>query len=92
MAQSLMSQLHSDCGPEELYHTLKVIRNDVVGHQQRKKLWMGSLDRLVTIINTSDDENIKLQAIYVVGSLAYGVYTLTALKASTNVLQVLEHQ
>jgi len=96
----ILSELRSASSPASQVKALKELKNELIGHEQKKEVWigMGVLTPLARIlsshkgdgkkkhrdINVSDDQEEKdgnavpieveaqLQAIIVLGSLAYG--------------------
>ncbi|KAH0363721.1 ARM repeat-containing protein, partial [Aureobasidium melanogenum] len=58
--------------PDQRLSLLRIIKNDIVGHGQRKKLVVrhGLLDCLAHILATSPDTDVQLQTTLIVASLA----------------------
>ncbi|KAL8704879.1 MAG: hypothetical protein Q9201_001995 [Fulgogasparrea decipioides] len=98
-APPILSELRSSTSSASQLAALRTLKNDIIGHEQRKRMWIGQgvLVPLVRIITTTngngkrrdqngtrtahhnkttfsrgDEEEARLQAIIVVGSLAYG--------------------
>lgn len=88
-----LQELKTIPAPEDQLNLLRLLKNDIVGHGQRKELVVqnGLLDPLVTILDSANkssgkqaldrdcrssradlDDDIRLQAIMIVGSLANG--------------------
>ena len=95
----LLSELRSASSPASQVAALRTIKNELIGHDQKKKLWihLGLLGSVARILNThkgngkgkhrdilgsraqskqkgrrSDEDEARLQAIIIVGSLAHG--------------------
>ena len=94
--QSIASHLPSLSSPDTRLAALKALKNELIGHEEKKKLWVrsGVLKPLADVLNAhkvpdgdgttsrrhqprSEQEEARLQAIIVVGSIAQGQY-LTA--------------
>ena len=95
----ILSELRSASSPASQLAALRALKNEVIGHEQKKEMWigLGVLAPIARILNTykgsgkrrhrdvhgsrnhskqrggrSDEEEARLQAIIIVGSLAYG--------------------
>ena len=95
----ILSELRSASSPASQVKALKELKNELIGHEQKKELWigLGVLTPLARILNShkgngkkkhrdingsdsqwkdrsinTDEEEARLQAIIVLGSLAYG--------------------
>ncbi|KAL9001918.1 MAG: hypothetical protein Q9188_005133 [Gyalolechia gomerana] len=95
----ILSELRSSTSPASQVAALRALKTDIVGHEQRKRMWvgLGVLVPIARILNISkgvgkrrdpiengtahycraastrsDEEEARLQAIIVVGSLAHG--------------------
>ena len=92
--QSIASHLPSLSSPDTRLAALKALKNELIGHEEKKKLWVrsGVLRPLADVLNSekgtdgnpsrrhqprNEQEEARLQAIIVVGSIAQGQY-LTA--------------
>ena len=89
--QSIASHLPSLSSPDTRLAALKALKNELIGHEEKKKLWVrsGVLRPLADVLNShkasdgspsrrhqprSEQEEARLQAIIVVGSIAQGQY------------------
>lgn len=95
----ILAQLRQPGSPEEEIHALRALKNEIIGHEQRKGMWIG-LGILEPVVQAStakasrdsqktrqertpDDESLdkeealRLEALSILGSLAYGKYTST---------------
>lgn len=96
---SIASHLPSLSSPDTRLAALKALKNELIGHEEKKKLWVraGVLRPLADVLNAhkgpdgntsrrhqprSEQEEARLQAIVVVGSIAQGQY-LTAFRMSS---------
>ena len=93
----ILAQIRQSGSPEEEIHALRALKNEIIGHEQRKGMWIG-LGILEPVVQastakanrdgqktrqerTSDDESLgeeetlRLEALSILGSLAYGKYT-----------------
>lgn len=95
----ILSELRSASSPSSQIAALRALKNEVIGHEQKKEMWigLGVLAPITRILNThkahgkrrhrdinstanhakqkndrSDEEEARLQAIIIVGSLAHG--------------------
>ncbi len=95
----ILSELRSASSPASQVAALRALKNEVIGHEQKKEMWvgLGVLAPIARILNThkgngkrrhrdvnnsannskqkggrSDEEEARLQAIIIVGSLAHG--------------------
>ena len=95
----VLSELRSASSPAGQVKALKDLKNELIGHEQKKEIWigLGVLIPLARILNShksngkkkhrdingfdgqwkaqsaqTEEEEARLQAIIVVGSLAYG--------------------
>lgn len=95
----ILSELRSASSPASQVAALRALKNEVIGHEQKKQMWvgLGVLAPIARILNThkgngkrrhrdvnnstnqskqrggrSDEEEARLQAIIIVGSLANG--------------------
>lgn len=91
-----LEQIHHPKTSAEHITALRALKNDIVGHQQKKETWVG-LGILESIVEAStskankksqkscqeqiidagilgEEETLRLQAISILGSLAYGEY------------------
>ena len=97
----ILSELRSDSSPASQVKALRKLKNEVIGHEQKKEMWirLGILTPLVRILTSykgdgkrrlrdikgdgsqeatkrirTEEEEARLQAIIIVGSLAHGQY------------------
>lgn len=95
----ILSELRSASSPASQVAALRALKNEVIGHEQKKEMWvsLGVLAPIARILNThkgngkrrhrdvnssinqlkhrggrSDEEEARLQAVIIVGSLAHG--------------------
>lgn len=95
----ILSELRSASSPASQVAALRALKNEIIGHEQKKAMWigLGVLAPITRILNThrgngkrryrdvngsrghsksrggrSDEEEARLQAIIIVGSLAHG--------------------
>lgn len=96
----ILSELRSASSPASQVAALRALKNEIIGHEQKKEMWvgLGVLAPIARILNThkgngkrrhrdvvnnstnqskqrggrSDEEEARLQAIIIVGSLAHG--------------------
>lgn len=95
----ILSELRSSSSPAGQVAALRALKNEIIGHEQKKEMWigLGVLDPLVRILNShkgsgkrrhrdvpgaqnspkrkgsrTDEEEARLQAIIILGSLAHG--------------------
>lgn len=95
----ILSELRSASSPASQVKALRDLKNEVIGHEQKKEIWvgLGILTPLARILNShkgsgkrkhrdtnasgsqpalkvvkSDEEEARLQAIIIIGSLAHG--------------------
>ena len=95
----ILSELRSPSSPASQVAALRALKNEIVGHEQKKEMWvgLGVVTPITRILNThrsggkkkcrdgigdadnfngkiarTDEEEARLQAIIIVGSLAYG--------------------
>jgi len=95
----ILSELRSASSPASQVAALRALKNEVIGHEQKKEMWigLGVLAPITRILNThrgsgkkrhrdvngstnkskqrggrSDEEEARLQAVIIVGSLAHG--------------------
>ncbi len=95
----ILSELRSSSSPAGQVAALRSLKNDIIGHEQKKEMWigLGVLEPLVRILtshkgsgkrrpreghasanqtkrrgNRTDEEEARLQAIIILGSLAHG--------------------
>ena len=95
----ILSELRSPSSPATQVAALKALKNEIIGHEQKKEMWIGlgviaPIARILTSHRCSgkrryrevngntdhfdhgrsrtDDEEARLQAIIIVGSLAHG--------------------
>lgn len=95
----ILSELRSSSSPAGQVAALRALKNEIIGHEQKKEMWigLGILDPLVRILhshkgsgkkryreipgpenspkrrgNRTDEEEARLQAIIILGSLAHG--------------------
>ena len=95
----LLSELRSPTSPATQVAALRALKNELVGHEQQKEMWVGrgvvaplsrilnthyrggkrryreangALDRVGRTQTTTDEEEARMQAIIIVGSLANG--------------------
>ncbi|KAL8726643.1 MAG: hypothetical protein Q9166_006602 [cf. Caloplaca sp. 2 TL-2023] len=95
----ILSELRSPTSPASQVNALRALKNEIIGHEQKKRMWvgLGVLAPLARILNTprangkrresngnrsahqgktafgrTDEEEARLQAIIIVGSLASG--------------------
>ncbi|KFY46840.1 hypothetical protein V494_00296 [Pseudogymnoascus sp. VKM F-4513 (FW-928)] len=93
-SQPILAQILHPSSPAEHITALRALKNDIIGHQQRKEAWVGHgiLDSIVQAsasqesrqdsksgqepaANTeslSEEETLRVQALSILGSLAYG--------------------
>lgn len=95
----ILAQILHPRTPAEQIIALRALKNEVIGHQQRKETWVG-LGILEPIVRAStskasrqnekscqeqtwdagilrEEETLRLQALSIIGSLAYGKYALS---------------
>ena len=97
----ILSELRSASSPVSQVAALRALKNEIIGHEQKKEMWigLGVLAPIARILNThkgngkkrhrdlngttsrsrqkvsrSDEEEARLQAIIIVGSLAHGQF------------------
>ncbi|OBT67931.1 hypothetical protein VE03_02528 [Pseudogymnoascus sp. 23342-1-I1] len=92
--QPILAQIHHPSSSTEHVTALRALKNDIIGHQQRKEAWvsLGILDSIAQASasqesrqgsksgqgpapdtgSLSDEETLRLQALSILGSLAYG--------------------
>lgn len=100
----LMAQLRQPSSPAEQIDTLRALKHEIIGHQQRKETWVGqgALEPVVRALNDNKDiarqngkerfdrdashrralseaETIRLEAVYIIGSIAAGKDLYTTL-------------
>lgn len=94
----ILSELQSPSSPASQIAALRALKNDLIGHEQKKEMWigLGVVAPIARILNThrangkrrhneivdatefsyranrTDEEEARLQAIIIVGSLAHG--------------------
>ena len=95
----ILSELRSASSPASQIKALRQLKNEIIGHDQKKQMWvgLGILAPLVRILNTykgdgkrrarnsdgegrrrstkevrTEEEEARLQAVIIVGSLAHG--------------------
>ena len=95
----ILSELRSPSSPASQVAALRALKNEIIGHEQKKEMWigLGVVPPIARILNThkgngkrrhreanggarhtdrkagrTDEEEARLQAIIIVGSLAYG--------------------
>lgn len=95
----ILSELRTTSSPASQVRALKLLKNELIGHEQKKEKWvkLGILTTLADILNSSkyngkdkhrettgsdgssnnqvgqnENQQARLQAVIVVGSLAYG--------------------
>ena len=94
----ILHELRSPSSPASLVTALRALKNELIGHDQKKEMWigLGVLTFIARILNThkvsgkrshgehggiaesghrssrADDEEARLQAVIIVGSLAHG--------------------
>ena len=95
----ILSELRSPSSPATQVAALKALKNEIIGHEQKKEMWigLGVVAPIARILNThrwsgkrrhrdvngniehvdydrlrTEDEEARLQAIIIVGSLAHG--------------------
>lgn len=92
----ILAQIRNPRSQTEQIAALRALKNDLIGHQQKKQMWvgLGVLEPIVRGITTSklqgkqggkeryenciasrplaEEEMVRLQALYVIGSLALG--------------------
>ncbi|KAI9842145.1 MAG: hypothetical protein M1837_007432 [Sclerophora amabilis] len=107
----LLGQIRSPSSPASQVDALKALKNDIIGHEQKKEMWIGFgvLAPLVRTLSTSrsegkrptrdlngnsgniwepasltDEEQARLQATIIIGSLAHGssAFATSLLRAS----------
>jgi len=88
---SIHAQLPSLLSPDTRVAALRTLKNELIGHDEKKELWVrsGVLKPLATVMTSfvspdmrthkraesrSEQEEARLQAIIIVGSLAQGSY------------------
>ncbi|KFX97777.1 hypothetical protein V490_02624 [Pseudogymnoascus sp. VKM F-3557] len=93
-SQPILAQILNPSSPAEHITALRALKNDIIGHQQRKEAWvgLGALDSIARasasqenrqatksgyeparVANSlSEEETLRLQALSILGSLAYG--------------------
>lgn len=86
---SILAQFPSLSSPETRVAALRALKNELIGHDEKKEVWVrsGVLKPLATVISAnrspdnrpskrtdvrSEQEEARIQAIIVVGSLAQG--------------------
>ncbi|KAL5352673.1 hypothetical protein ACLOAV_002621 [Pseudogymnoascus australis] len=92
--QPILAQIQHPSSPTEQVTALRALKNDIIGHQQRKEAWvsLGILDSIVQASasqerrqgsksgqgpapdteSLGEEETLRLQALSILGSLAYG--------------------
>ena len=97
----ILTELRSPSTPASQVAALRALKNEIIGHEQKKELWicLGVVTPIVRILHTSkgvgkrksreingapkhkekkivrtDEEEARLQAIIIVGSLAQGTF------------------
>ena len=85
----ILEELGSPSSLEAQAAALRALKNDVIGHQQRKENWIrqGVIAPLSTILNQQRDNNhpsIRTEAIIIVGSLAQGEILSILYRRSAN--------
>lgn len=90
-SSSVLAQLPSLLSPDTRVAALRTLKNELIGHDEKKELWVrsGVLKPLATVMTShvppdmrtnkraesrSEQEEARLQAIIIVGSLAQGLY------------------
>lgn len=95
----ILSELRSPSSPASQVAALRALKNEIIGHEQKKEMWigLGVVAPIARVLNThkgsgkrrhrevpagprypdrragrTDEEEARLQAIIIVGSLAYG--------------------
>lgn len=95
----ILSELRSPSSPASQVAALRALKNEIIGHEQKKEMWigLGVVPPIARVLNThkgsgkkrhrevnggvrppdrragrTDEEEARLQAIIIVGSLAYG--------------------
>ena len=95
----ILSELRSASSPASQVAALRALKNEVIGHEQKKEMWigLGVLAPIARILNThrgdgkrrhrdlngttilsrqkvarTDEEESRLQAVIILGSLAHG--------------------
>lgn len=95
----VLSELRSPTSPATQVAALRALKNELIGHEQKKEMWigLGVIAPIARILNThkgdgkrrhreanggvdrtgrsyirTDEEEARLQAIIIVGSLAHG--------------------
>lgn len=87
---ALLSQVQTSSSPAEQLAALRALKNDVIGHPQRKRAWIsqGVIYPIVRILNASrtrsrqnerKDESLRYQTICVVASLLHGEFRSRAI-------------
>ncbi|KFY18330.1 hypothetical protein V493_08706 [Pseudogymnoascus sp. VKM F-4281 (FW-2241)] len=93
-SQPILAQILHPSSPTEHVTALRALKNDIIGHQQRKEAWVGHgiLDSIVQVSTSkesthcsklsqepasdteslNEEETLRLQALSILGSLAYG--------------------
>ena len=96
----ILSELRSPSSPASQVVALRALKNEIIGHEQKKEMWigLGVVTPIARILNThrsggkrkhrdvtgsvdpfnrnasrTDEEEARLQAIIIVGSLAHGM-------------------
>lgn len=115
LSQPILAQILHPGSPTEHITALRTLKNDIIGHQQRKETWvgLGILDSIVQASastesrqdsklgqepawdteSLSEEETLRLQALSILGSLAYGKQpsSQTKLCYTTKAYQVDHH-
>lgn len=95
----ILSELRSPISPASQVAALRALKNELIGHEQKKEMWVGlgvvapitrilythkgggkrrhgevngSVDQVSRVLHRTDEEEARLQAILIVGSLACG--------------------
>lgn len=95
----ILSELRSASSPASQVAALRALKNELIGHEQKKEMWigLGVLAPIARILNThkgngkkkyrdfhgdrnqskqnggrSDEDEARLQAIIIIGTLAHG--------------------
>ena len=96
---TILSELRSPSSPASQVAALRALKNEIIGHEQKKEMWIGlgvvtpisrildthrgsgkrkhndtngGLDRTTWSRSRSEEEEARLQAVIIVGSLAHG--------------------
>jgi hypothetical protein len=101
-SQPILAQILNPSSPAEHITALRALKNDIIGHQQRKEAWvgLGALDSIARASasqenrqatksgheparvadSLSEEETLRLQALSILGSLAYGKQSSSHIK------------